>query len=265
MNINATNSTLLEIHNLSKAFRGVEALLDYHLKLYEGELLGIIGPNGAGKTTLFNLITGVLKPTRGQIIFQHQDITGLAPEAVCRLGIARTFQNVRLFRSLSALENVRIGLQMDQSAGIGETLLSLPSFGRREQSLEQEAMRLLKLFGLQHFRDTPARNLPYGFQRKLEIASALATHPRLLLLDEPAAGMNPSETDELMALIQRIRHDFDLTIILIEHNMRVIMGICERIQALNYGAVIAEGTPDEIQNNPHVIEAYLGESQPVEV
>lgn len=252
MDTHATNSVLLEIHDLSKAFRGLEALMGYHLTLRRGELLGIIGPNGAGKTTLFNLITGVLKPTRGRIEFQKQDITGLAPESVCRLGIARTFQNVRLFRSLSVLENVRIGLQMHQPASLGETLLSLPSFTRRERALEEEAMRLLQLFGLERFWDTPARNLPYRLQRKLEMASALATRPRLLLLDEPAAGMNPNEAEELMVLIRRIRRDFDLTIVLIEHNMRVIMRICERIQALNYGAVIAEGTPESIQNDSRV-------------
>jgi branched-chain amino acid transport system ATP-binding protein len=255
----------LEIYDLAKSFRGLQALLDYNLKLRQGELLGIIGPNGAGKTTLFNLITGVLEPTAGRIVFQGREITHLPSEAVCRLGIARTFQNVRLFRALSALENVRIGLQMHQAAGFSATLLSLPSFLQRERTLEEEAMHLLRLFGIEHAWDTPARNLAYGIQRRLEIASALATRPQVLLLDEPAAGMNPSETEEVMALIRRVKREFDLTIILIEHNMRVVMVICERIQALNYGAVIAEGTPEEIQNNERVIEAYLGESQRVEV
>lgn len=252
----------LQIKNLAKSFRGLQALFDYDLTLQRGELLGIIGPNGAGKTTLFNLITGVFEPTEGRITFEDQDITHEPAESVCRLGIARTFQNVRLFPSLSALENVRIGLQMHQPAGFSETLFSLPSFLNREQTLEEEAMDLLELFGIEAFWDTPAHNMAYGTQRKLEMASALATKPSILLLDEPAAGMNPSETEELMALIQRVKRDFDLTIILIEHNMRVVMGICERIQALNYGEVIAVGTPAEIQNNPHVVEAYLGESQP---
>lgn len=261
MHSDAEADVLLDIHGLSKSFRGVQALLNCHLKLYPDELLGIIGPNGAGKTTLFNLITGLLPPSHGQIVFRGRDITGLRPEAICRLGIARTFQNLRLFRALSALENVRIGLQIHSLATFAETLLSLPRFGRRERALAQEALELLHLFGLEQQRDTPARNLPYGLQRKLEMASALATRPRLLLLDEPAAGMNPSEAEELMSLIQRIRRDFRLTIILIEHNMRVVMGICERIQTLSYGEVIAEGTPEEIRHNPQVIEAYLGHSQ----
>lgn len=261
MHSDAEADVLLDIHGLSKSFRGVQALLNCHLKLYPDELLGIIGPNGAGKTTLFNLITGLLPPSHGQIVFRGRDITGLRPEAICRLGIARTFQNLRLFRALSALENVRIGLQIHSLATFAETLLSLPRFGRRERALAQEALELLHLFGLEQQRDTPARNLPYGLQRKLEMASALATRPRLLLLDEPAAGMNPSEAEELMSLIQRIRRDFKLTIILIEHNMRVVMGICERIQTLSYGEVIAEGTPEEIRHNPQVIEAYLGHSQ----
>ncbi|NOZ26848.1 MAG: ABC transporter ATP-binding protein [Chloroflexi bacterium] len=264
MHTTASSPVLLQIHGLGKAFHGLQALLDYHLTLYTGELLGIIGPNGAGKTTLFNLITGVLKPTQGRILFGDRDITGLAPEAICRLGIARTFQNVRLFPSISALENVRISLQMHQSAGLWETLMGLPSFRRSERVLHEEAGELLRLFGLEAYQDVPARSLPYGLQRKLEMASALALRPRLLLLDEPAAGMNPSETEELMALIRRIRDEFDLTIILIEHNMRVVMNVCERIQALNYGAVIAEGTPEEIQNHPEVIEAYLGQREVME-
>jgi branched-chain amino acid transport system ATP-binding protein len=249
---------LLRIENLSKAFRGLLALHDYDLSLEEGLIWGVIGPNGAGKTTLFNLITGVLTPTEGKVFFQGQAITNLASHQVARLGVVRTFQNIRLFGPLSVLENVKIGLQMQNKAGLWETILSLPSFGRQESKLEEKAYHLLELFGLEPYWHTAAHSLPFGFQRRLEIASALATHPTLLLLDEPAAGMNPSETDELMALIGRIRDEFALTIMLIEHDMRVIMNICDYIQTLNYGEIIAQGTPEEIQNNSRVIEAYLG-------
>jgi len=254
---------LLEVDNLSKAFKGLLAVYGYHLRLRRGEILGIIGPNGAGKTTVFNLISGTLAPTTGQVRFKGRDITGQAPHHIARQGIARTFQNIRLFRSLSALENVKVGLQMHARAGLAETLLSLPTFARRERELTNEALWLLELFGLADERHSPAHSLPFGHQRRLEIASALATRPQLLLLDEPAAGMNPHEKEELMAIIGQIKRDFDLTIILIEHDMRVIMGICDRIQTLNYGRIIAEGSPAEIQNHPEVIEAYLGHRRPV--
>ncbi|MCS7222450.1 MAG: ABC transporter ATP-binding protein [Anaerolineae bacterium] len=254
-------SVLLQIEQLSKAFHGLQALVRYHLRLQTGELLGIIGPNGAGKTTLFNLITGVLKPTSGRILFNGRDITGLSPAAICRAGIARTFQNVRLFGSVSVLENVRISLQLHARVHPIEALLSLPGFYRHERLLTEQARELLHLFGLEAYQDLAAKHLPYGLQRKLEMACALASRPRLLLLDEPAAGMNPKETEDLMALIREVHDRFGLTIILIEHNMRVVMAICERIQALNYGEIIAEGTPEQIQSHPAVIEAYLGQRE----
>jgi len=255
---------LLRVEGLTKTFRGLMAVDKYSLALRTGETLGIIGPNGAGKTTVFNLISGTLVPTSGHIYFEGQDVTGHTPHRVVGRGIARTVQSIRLFRSLSVLDNVKVGLQIHARPGLAQSVLSLPSFTRNERQLTQKAERLLEVFELVEMRDQPAHSLAFGYQRRLEIAATLATHPKLLLLDEPAAGMNPSEKQELVGLVDKIKQDYGLTIMLIEHDMRVIMGICDRIQTLNYGRIIAEGTPDEIRNNPAVIEAYLGHSEPAE-
>lgn len=249
---------LLHVSQLSKAFRGVQALHDYTLTLQPRTLLGVIGPNGAGKTTLFNLLTGVVSPDRGRILFNGQDITGASPDAIVRAGIARTFQNIRLFRRMSVLDNVKVALQSTQPFRLAEAVLRLPRFVAQERALEERAKALLAMLELEPYATMPADSLPYGLQRRLEIAMALATNPKLLLLDEPAAGMNPTEANALMHLIARLRDELKLTIILIEHNMRVVMGICERVQVLNYGEIIAEGTPEAIQNDTRVLRAYLG-------
>lgn len=251
--------TLLKINNLCKSFGGLSAVLNFNLEIGENELIGLIGPNGAGKTTVFNLITGVYKPDAGEIIFKGENIGGLPPYVICKKGIARTFQNIRLFNNLTVLENVKIALHKNVPYSLPAALLRLNSFFRGEKEIEEEALRWLELFNLEHKRDEIASSLPYGEQRRLEIARALATHPTLLILDEPAAGMNPNETLELMELIRRLRDEFKLAILLIEHDMSLVMGVCERIYVLDYGQVIAEGKPEEIRNNKRVIEAYLGE------
>ncbi len=251
-------SLLLKVEGLGKQFGGVRALEGYDLTLKEGELMGLIGPNGAGKTTVFNLITGVLRPSKGRIIFRGKDITGFKPDRNAALGMARTFQNIRLFNGLRVIDNVKVGIHMRHGAGLWATILNLPILRRSEAAMEERALEILDTFGLMGYKDELAENLPYGDQRKIELGRAIATAPKLLLLDEPAAGMNPHETDEIIRLISRIHQEHHLTILLVEHDMKVIMGACQRIQVIDQGKVLCLGTPEEIQNDPRVIEAYLG-------
>jgi branched-chain amino acid transport system ATP-binding protein len=250
---------LLDVRGLSKSFRGLKALVDYELRLPARTIHGVIGPNGAGKTTLFHVLSGFLRPTSGTIHFDGTDITGRPAYAVARLGIARTFQNIRLFGDLPVVDNVKAGLQAHAPRSLVGTLLSTPGFRRQEQALDDRARELLTLFGLDPQRGRLARHLPYGDQRRLEIARAVATDPRILLLDEPNAGMNPVETQELLELIRKIRDERGITIVLVAHDIPLVMNLCERIQVLNYGRTIAEGDPAAVRNHPEVIAAYLGQ------
>jgi branched-chain amino acid transport system ATP-binding protein len=250
---------LLEIDGLAKTFKGLRAVDGYHLRLRTGEILGIIGPNGAGKSTVFNLLTGHIRPTRGTIRFRGRDITRMSPDRIARLGIGRTFQNIRLFSSMTVLENVVSARQLRDRSGFLPTLLSLPSFHGTEQRLAREAREELALFGLADRAEAPATSLPYGDQRRLEIVRALALAPSLLLLDEPTAGMNARESMIVLDLIRRIHDRYSLTIIIVEHNMPLVMRLCERIQVLNYGQIISEGTPEKVRTDPKVVESYLGQ------
>ena len=249
---------LLDVKNLTKNFGGLTAVGDVTMELHEGELVGLIGPNGAGKTTLFNLLTGVYEPSEGSVTLDGNLLIGKAPYKIASLGLSRTFQNIRLFKDMTVLENVLVGFANHHKPHLFASFLRLPKFYQSEAELKTKALELLAIFNLDKDADSLAKNLPYGQQRRLEIVRALATEPKILFLDEPAAGMNPQETAELTQLIRQIKEQFKITIMLIEHDMSLVMDVTERIYVLEYGRLIAHGTPEEIKNNKRVIEAYLG-------
>ncbi|MBQ1525811.1 MAG: ABC transporter ATP-binding protein [Lachnospiraceae bacterium] len=251
-------SALLSVNSLSISFGGLRAVDDFSVEIKKGALYGLIGPNGAGKTTVFNLLTGVYKPDEGRIMLDGRNITGMTTVEINKAGIARTFQNIRLFKDLSVLDNVKVGLHNHYEYSTLTGILRLPSYFRVEKEMNERAMELLKVFDLDSESESFAKNLPYGKQRKLEIARALATEPKLLLLDEPAAGMNPNETGELMDTIRFVRDNFDMTILLIEHDMKLVSGICEELTVLNFGSILSQGRTADVLNDPEVIAAYLG-------
>ena len=252
---------LLSVKNLSISFGGLKAVDNFNISIEKGQLYGLIGPNGAGKTTVFNLLTGVYQPDSGCIVLDGENLVGKAPADICKSGVARTFQNIRLFAKLSVLDNVKSALynDKDMSYSLAASIFRFPSYYKKEKLMNEKAMEILQVVGLEGYADTSASNLPYGKQRELEIARALATEPKLLLLDEPAAGMNPNETADLMKTIQLIRDKFEITILLIEHDMKLVSGICERLTVLNFGTELASGETSVVLNDPRVITAYLGE------
>lgn len=250
---------MLEVKNLGISFGGLRAVDRFEINIEKGQLYGLIGPNGAGKTTVFNMLTGVYKPSDGLIRLDGTELTGKSTVEINKEGVARTFQNIRLFKAQSVLDNVKIGLHNHYKYSTLTGIFRLPKYRQMEKEMDEKAMELLKVFGLEDKKDYLASNLPYGAQRKLEIARALATDPKLLLLDEPAAGMNPNETMELMDTIRFVRDEFGMTILLIEHDMKLVSGICEYLYVLNFGRLLAEGTPGEVLKNPEVVTAYLGE------
>lgn len=250
---------MLEVTSLGISFGGLRAVDELSMKIEEGGLVGLIGPNGAGKTTVFNMLTGVYRPTDGGIRLDGQNLIGKKPHDICKMGVARTFQNIRLFSKLTVLDNVKTGLHNEITYSLAESLFHVGSYRKKERAMNERALELLGVFGLESVADYQAANLPYGKQRKLEIARALATNPKLLLLDEPAAGMNPNETAELMETIEVVRKRFGVTVLLIEHDMKLVSGICEYLYVLNFGRLLAEGTPGEVLKNPEVVTAYLGE------
>ncbi|MFR3036331.1 MAG: ABC transporter ATP-binding protein [Blautia hydrogenotrophica] len=250
---------MLEVKNLGISFGGLRAVNNFEIQIEKEQLYGLIGPNGAGKTTIFNLLTGVYRPDNGKVLLDGKDITGKSTIEINKAGIARTFQNIRLFKDLTVLDNVKVGLHNNHHYNTVSGIFRLPRFRTVEKEMNEKAMELLKVFGLDGEADVQAANLPYGKQRKLEIARALATNPKLLLLDEPAAGMNPNETGELMDTIRFVRENFHMTILLIEHDMKLVSGICEKLTVLNFGEVLTQGGTGEVLNDPQVITAYLGE------